>query len=161
MLYSLRVSLNHPENVVTEEEIDTIAQELAKVGGVAWYPGRSEGPLLRTVSQRYRDRARVVIAALERLRASNEGGAIGDGTPARTAISSANTEVDPGDRLQVGAVVVYRPPGEQRATPCRIEKIEDGRAYLVPCPRSDVGWVSLADLSPDATEVRFPKTAQG
>jgi hypothetical protein len=146
---------------VTEEEIEVVAQELAKIGGVAWYPGRTTGPLLRTVSQRYRDRARVAIAALERLRASKEGGAKVDCTPASTEVSPGTTEVDPGDQLQVGAVVVYRPPGEQRATPCRIEKIEDGRAYLVPCPRSHVGWVALADLSPATTEVGFPKTAQG
>ncbi len=146
---------------MTEEEIDVVAQELAKVGGLAWYPGRTEGPLLRTVSQRYRDRARVAIAALERLRASKEGGPTVDGTPASTEVSSGSTEIAPGDQLQVGAVVVYRPPGELRATPCRIEKIEDGRAYLVPCPRSHVGWVSLDDLSPDITEVRLPKTAQG
>ena len=147
--------------MVTDEEIEVVAQELAKVGGVAWYPGRTTGPLLRPVSQRYRDRAKVAIAALERLRASKEGGATVDGIPASTEVSFGTTEVDPGDQLQVGAVVVYRPPGELRATPCRIEKIEDGRAYLVPCPRSDVGWVSLADLSPATTEVRFPKTAQG
>jgi hypothetical protein len=98
---------------------------------------------------------------LERVRASKEGGTAVDGTPASTEVSSGSTEIAPGDQLQVGAVVVYRPPGELRATPCRIEKIEDGRAYLVPCPRSDVGWVLLADLSLDTTEVRFPKTAQG
>ena len=147
--------------MVTDEEIEVVAQELAKVGGVAWYPGRTTGPLLRPVSQRYRDRAKVAIAALERLRASKEGGVTVNGAPGSTEVSSGSTEIDPGDQLQVGAVVVYRPPGEQRATPCRIEKIEDGRAYLVPCPRSHVGWVSLADLSPDTTEVRFPKTAQG
>ena len=146
---------------MTDEEIEVVAQELAKVGGVAWYPGRTTGPLLRPVSQRYRDRAKVAIAALERVRASKEGGATVGGTPASTEVSSGSTEIDPGDQLQVGAVVVYRPPGELRATPCRIEKIEDGRAYLVPCPRSDVGWVLLADLSLDTTEVRFPKTAQG
>jgi hypothetical protein len=103
----------------------------------------------------------VAIAALERLKASKESGTALQGTPSSHLVSSGNTEVDPGDHLQVGAVVVYRPPGERRAMPCRIEKIEDGRAYLVPCPRSHVGWVSLADLSPDTTEVRFPKTAQG
>ena len=147
--------------MVTDEEIEVVAQELAKVGGVAWYPGRTTGPLLRPMSQRYRDRAKVAIAALERVRASKEGGTAVDGTPASTEVSSGSTEIAPGDQLQVGAVVVYRPPGELRATPCRIAKIEDGLAYLVPCPRSDVGWVSLADLSPDTTEVRFPKTAQG
>ncbi len=144
---------------MTEEEIEVVAQELAKVGGLSWYPGRTKGPLLRTVSRRYRDRARVAIAALERLRASTESTATVGGTPASTAISSGNTEIDPGDHLQVGAVVVYRPPGEQRATPCHIEKIEDGRAYLVPCPRCAVGWVSLDDLSSDAAEISFPKAA--
>ncbi len=147
--------------MVTEEEIDVVAQELAKVGGLAWYPGRTEGPLLRTVSHRYRDRARVAIAALERLRASQECSTTVEGTPTSTLTSSGSSEADPGDHLQVGAVVVYRPPGERRAVPCRIEKIEDGRAYLVPCPRSAVGWVSLDDLSPDTAEISFPKTAQG
>src|SRR3712207_8438264 len=51
----------------------SVAQELAKVGGLSWYPGRTRGPLLRSVGERYRDRARVAIAALERLKASKEG----------------------------------------------------------------------------------------
>jgi hypothetical protein len=54
---------------MTEEEIEAVAEELAKIGGVSWYPGRAPGPLLRVVSERYRDRARVAIAALDRLRA--------------------------------------------------------------------------------------------
>src|SRR3954465_12730071 len=54
---------------VTDEEIEAVAEELAKAGGTSWYPGRTRGALLRSVSERYRDRARLAIAALDRLRA--------------------------------------------------------------------------------------------
>ena len=57
---------------MSEEEVECVAEELAKVGGVAWYPGREPNAILRVVSDRYRDRARVAIAALERLRASRQ-----------------------------------------------------------------------------------------
>ena len=132
---------------MTEEEIEAVAQELAKVGGLSWYPGRTRGPLLRSVSERYRDRARVAIAALERLKASKEGRLV----PHRSPSSSSDAEGSASELphgLQVGGVVVYRPPGDRRAMPCQVAKIEADRAYLVPCPRSDVGWVSLDDLSP-------------
>ena len=56
---------------VTDEEIEAVAEELAKAGGVSWYPGRTRGALLRSVSERYRDRAKLAIAALDRVRASN------------------------------------------------------------------------------------------
>jgi hypothetical protein len=55
---------------MTDEEIDAVAEELAKIGGLTWYPGRTQSPLLRAVSERYKDRARVAIASLDRLRAS-------------------------------------------------------------------------------------------
>ena len=56
---------------VTDEEIEVVAEELAKAGGVSWYPGRTLVAFLRPVSERYRDRARLAIAALDRLRAVN------------------------------------------------------------------------------------------
>jgi len=127
---------------MTEEEIEAVAEELAKIGGVSWYPGRAPGPLLRVVSERYRDRARVAIAALDRLRAGKNT------TDSEREISVAGSEAVSGDQLQLGAVVVYRPPGDQRAIPCRVERLEGGRAYLVPCPRPDVGWVSVESLVP-------------
>jgi hypothetical protein len=142
---------------MTEDEIEAVAQELAKVGGLSWYPGRTRGPLLRAVSERYRDRARVAIAALERLKARKEGKIVAQGEPSGNSAESQDSTSDPQDRLQEGAVVVYRPPGDRRAMPCQIEKIEEGRAYLVPCPRSDVGWVSLEDLSPTEGEPRSPQ----
>ena len=132
---------------MTEEEIEVVAQELAKVGGLSWYPGRTRGPLLRSVSERYRDRARVAIAALERLKASKEGKTMPHGSSSSALVDAEGSRSEPPDHLQVGGVVVYRPPGDRRAMPCQVAKIETDRAYLVPCPRSDVGWVSLEDLS--------------
>ena len=57
---------------MTEEEIEVVAEELAKIGGVTWYPGREKGSLIRVVCDRYRDRARVAIEALERYRAGRD-----------------------------------------------------------------------------------------
>lgn len=132
---------------MTDEEIDVVAEELAKVGGASWYPGRTRGPLLRALTNRFRDRARVAIAALDRLRASKEFPA----APISTLDPRVSEQVSApefGGRLQIGSHVVYRPPGDQRAVICSVEKIVDGRAYLVPCPRPDIGWISLDDLSP-------------
>jgi len=131
---------------VTDEEIEAVAEELAKAGGVSWYPGRTRGALLRSVSERYRDRAKLAIAALDRVRASN-------GSPEHSqppAAPPAPERPNPGgaDELRVGAIVVYRPPGDQRAIACRVERVENGRAYLVPVPRPDIGWVELDSFDP-------------
>jgi hypothetical protein len=133
---------------MTEEEIEVVAEELAKIGGLSWYPGRTQGPLLRPVNERYRDRARVAIAALDRLRAARGHSVPPQASATGGSVSQSASEIDHGDGLQVGAVVVYRPPGDQRAVTCRIEKMEEGRAYLVPCTKPDFGWVSLDDLTP-------------
>ena len=130
---------------MTDEEIDAVAEELAKIGGLSWYPGRTQSPLLRAVSERYRDRARVAIAALDRLRASRGKVGVPQG-PALKAPSADDTPHPPQNDLQVGVIVVYRPPGERRAIPCRIEHLEERRAYLVPCPKPDIGWVKLNSL---------------
>jgi hypothetical protein len=135
---------------VSEEEIETVAQELAKAGGLAWYPGRMRDALPRVVSNRYRDRARVAIAAIDRLRAGGGGTLIGPAEPPNGGPAAPV----PGEALQVGSIVVYRPPGDQRAITCRVDKIENGQAYLVPCPKPDVGWVPINGLSaedPDKT----------
>jgi hypothetical protein len=131
---------------VTDEEIEAVAEELAKAGGTSWYPGRTRGALLRPVSERYRDRARLAIAALERVRAGKAAATepkISSARPGLEGVPSGGPE-----RLQVGATVVYRPPGDQRAVTCRVEQIEGGAAYLVPVPRPDIGWVSLENLHP-------------
>lgn len=125
---------------MTEEEVEIVAQEMAKVGGTTWYPGRTNGAVLRVVNERYKDRARVAIATLERLRAGKE--ALNDTSAPQESTPSADLS------LQVGTIVVFRPSGERRAVTCRIEKIEEGRAYLVPCPKPDIGWTSLENLQP-------------
>ena len=125
--------------VVSEEEIEIVAEELAKVGGTAWYPGREKGPLIRLVSDRYRDRAKIAIAALERHRAK---GAVASEAP----VDVARPIVPSSGEIQVGSTVVYRPPGDRRAYTCRVEEIKGDRAYLVPDLRISSGWVSLSHL---------------
>jgi hypothetical protein len=128
---------------MTEEEIEAIAEELAKAGGSSWYPGRTRGALLRAVSERYRDRARAAIAALDRLRAGNGSSTAPQYLILRSPTSGESLPSDNDGQLHVGTIVVYRPPNDQRAITCRVERIEHGRAYLVPCPRPDIGWVSI------------------
>jgi hypothetical protein len=137
---------------VTDEEIEAVAEELAKVGGVSWYPGRTRGTLLRPVTERYRDRAKVAIAALDRLRRNNGSVAEQQASSSGAILSREALPTGPDERIQVGSIVVYRPPGDQRAITCRIDQLEQGRAYLVPCSRPDVGWVSLDNLHPLSTE---------
>jgi hypothetical protein len=136
---------------MSEEEVECVAEELAKVGGVAWYPGREPNAILRVVSDRYRDRARVAIAALERLRASRQqSGSIqlqsGDNPDFPGVIPSRT-----GEEIEVGSIVIYRPPGDLRAIACRVEKREGEAVYLVPCERPDVGWVQLDGMVSSAS----------
>jgi len=131
---------------VTDEEIEAVAEELAKAGGTSWYPGRTRGALLRPVSERYRDRARLAIAALDRVRAGRDKAA--GAQPSEPPSPQSGVPAGRPDRIDVGTTVVYRPPGDQRAITCRVEQIEAGRAYLAPVPRPDIGWVSLESLHP-------------
>jgi hypothetical protein len=137
---------------MTEDEVEVVAEELAKAGGVAWYPGRTRGPLLRIVSDRYRDRARLAIAALDRYRAHKAGTASSDSSQAGSPIEQPQGSTAADNALRVGITVVYRPPGEQRAHACRVEKIEGGQAYLVPFLRPWTSWVPIQNLTPVATE---------
>jgi hypothetical protein len=127
---------------MTEEEIEVVAEELAKIGGVAWYPGREKGSILRVVSDRYRDRARAAIEALDRFRTSHpQTGVVQDNSDA-PAHPVSTEEIKP------GSTVVYRPPGDRRAYPCRVVEIEGSRAYLAPILRSCTDWVSIEHLIP-------------
>jgi hypothetical protein len=121
---------------MTEEEVEVVAEELAKIGGTAWYPGRGRGPLLRVVTDRYREQARAVIAALERKRASSEAAVSPD------AAVDENSDVDRPfgtnavHDIRPGATVIYRPAGDQRAYPCRVVEIRG------PILRTCIGWIS-------------------
>jgi hypothetical protein len=140
---------------MTEEEIEIVAEELAKIGGVAWYPGREKGTLMRVVCDRYCDRARVAIEALDRYRASQQASA---------ALSQDNRQVamlpqretpshsDAHDNIRPGATVIYRPPGDRRAYSCRVVEIEGNRAYLAPILRACTDWVSIEHLVPSPQE---------
>lgn len=130
---------------MTDEEVEVVAEELAKIGGTSWYPGREPGPLLKVVTDRYRERARVAIAALDRFNASScfRDNAI-DGTH--------GFNKDPQrlrwNEVRQGATVIYRPAGDRRAYPCRVVEIRGGRAYLAPIVRTCTGWVSIENLLP-------------
>jgi hypothetical protein len=131
---------------MTEEEVEVVAEELAKIGGTAWYPGRQPGPLLREVTERYRKQARAAIAALERMRTSSEVAASSDhmeGVESEAAnFSKPNAIPD----IRPGATVVYRPAGDQRAYPCRVVEIRGSQAYLAPILRTCVGWIAIETL---------------
>ncbi len=132
---------------MSEDEVDVVAAELAKAGGVGWYPGRERGPLKHVVN-RYRDRARLAIAALDRFRAGQQSAL------AAEAIDISQIELSSGPfsppasehTLRAGSMVLYRPPGDRRAYPCRVDKVEGSRAYLVPDIKACTGWTDISKL---------------
>lgn len=142
---------------MTEDEVDFVAAELAKAGGVSWHPGRERGPL-KAVSSRYRDRARLAIAALERFRAGNLDALPTDDTEESLHEMTPNegSRANSDTPLAVGSTILYRPPGDLRLYPCRIEKIEGSQAYIVPDFKTCTGWVDLDSLA-SATVVQALK----
>jgi len=133
---------------MTEEEIEIVAEELAKIGGVTWYPGREKGTLMRVVCDRYRDRARVAIEALDRHRAGQQASLTQDNKQVGRASAASQPQPLPNDDIRPGATVIYRPPGDRRAYPCRVVEIEGNRAYLAPILRACTDWVSIEHLVP-------------
>lgn len=129
---------------MTEEEIKLVAEVLAKIGG-NWYPERA-GSAPKAVSNRHRDVARVIVGAVERLKEANRSAADDASAPERPL--EARSLDDAGDEeLHVGASVLYRPPNDKRTLACRIERLADGRAYVVP-ELQEIGWVSTHSLLP-------------
>ena len=61
---------------MTEQEVDAVAAELARASGISWPPGPASGPQ-KMVLERYKDRARLAIAAVERVRAQDQAVAAG------------------------------------------------------------------------------------
>jgi hypothetical protein len=128
---------------MTDNEIEVVAEELAKIGGISWNPGREQGPLMRLVTDRYRAQARIVIANLDQIRTGREFSVSQD----LPSIASQES-VGRGSSREVRpeATVIYRPPGDRPAYPCRIVEIQGDRAYLAPILRIRIGWVSTEKL---------------
>ena len=135
---------------MTDDEVEAVAAELAKAGGVSWHSGEERGPL-KLVMDRYRDRARLAIATLDRLRAAKH-------SPGEIKVEQPGTgaggDAEPASRnvISEGNLVLYRPPGDKRTYPCRVEKVEGNRVYLVPELPTCTGWVDLANLSSPAIQ---------
>src|SRR3954466_5088441 len=100
-------SVRQGVSTMTEQEIEVVAEELAKIGGTSWYPGREYGPLMRVVSDRYRDRARIAIAALDRLRAGHVGSGSQECATDINPTADETPRLSSGDDIQPGATVVY------------------------------------------------------
>lgn len=133
--------------MMTECEVEAVAAELAKAGGVSWHSGQERGPL-RLVMDRYRDRARLAIAALDRVRAAGQSislGTVGSEQPGPNA--QASLGLVSGNVVSAGSLVLYRPPGDKRTYPCRVEQVDGDRAYLVPEIPTCTGWVDLKNLA--------------
>jgi hypothetical protein len=109
---------------------------------------------MRVVTERYRDRARVAIAALERLHASKLAAIAQDRRMSeRGPANDFLAPFEEGDEdLKPGATVIYRPPGDRRAYSCRVVEIEGNRAYLAPILRACTDWVSIEHLMPSSKE---------
>lgn len=131
---------------MTDEEVEAVAAELAKAGGVSWHSGQESGPL-KLVLDRYRDRARLAIATLERVRDARHDISLRESQvePAGS-IPQFNREAVSGEVVAEGSLVLYSPPGDKRTYPCRVERVVDGRAYLVPDIPTCTGWVDLENL---------------
>src|SRR5215211_6055158 len=132
---------------MSEDEVEVVAAELAKAGGVGWYPGRERGPL-KHVANRYRDRARLAIAALDRFRAGRQEADAADSIATGHLEPALGTSSMPEHSLQAGSTVLYRPPGDRRAYPCRIDKVEGSRVHLVPDIKACTGWIDASKLLP-------------
>jgi hypothetical protein len=138
--------------MMTDGEVEAVAAELAKAGGVSWHAGQERGPL-KLVIDRYRDRARLAIAALDRVRAAEPSISLGT-VASKPPEPGAQAALEPvsGDVVSEGSLVLYRPPGDKRSYPCRVEKLDGSRAYLVPEIPTCTGWVNLENVSSPAIQ---------
>lgn len=129
---------------MSDEEVELVARLLAKIGGT-WYPDRIGSPP-RPVSNRHREVAQLVVDTVDRLHATRHHNP-DDDVPSGQSVEDDASRMIVEDQFHVGAVVEYRPPTDKRALTCRIEKIEGGRAYLIPAS-PEIGWVSTHTLLP-------------
>jgi hypothetical protein len=136
--------------MMTDEEVEAVAAELAKAGGVSWHAGQERGPL-KLVMDRYQ--ARLAIATLERIQAARQVISPGPGKADQPGPSTqANLEPVSGAVVVEGSLVLYSPPGDKRTYPCRVEKLVGRRAYLVPEIPTCTGWADLENVSSPAIQ---------
>src|SRR5688572_14572345 len=111
-------------------DIDVVAELLARIGG-SWHPERPR-PAPNGISSRHRDVARLILAELRRRDAARN-----EALSQTSETTGQDVTPDPaaGVEIPVGTVVAYSPPGDTRTITCTVEKIERGRAYLVPVRR--------------------------
>ena len=104
---------------------------------------------MKIVLERYRDRARLAITALDRYRVSQQSEIPLVETEAKRQEPDTGETLrgNPDVTLQVGGTILYRPAGDRRSYPCRVEKVEGRRAYLVPDIKICTGWVDLERLA--------------
>ena len=106
---------------MTDEKIKVVVEELAKSGGLSSYPVRRQQPFIRLGMDHYLEQAPAVIATLDRSRTCGDPSPSPDfrrDGPPETSNRGSVSEVRP------GAAIIYRPPGDQRAYPCRIVAIQ-------------------------------------
>jgi hypothetical protein len=134
---------------MTDDEIEVVAEELAKLVSVPWAPGYETTPLIHVVTDSHRAEARAILAALDRIRPGRSGPTFQ--APRSKEPQGISCQSRSGD-VRPGMTVIYRPPGDQRAYPCRIVEIQGDRAYLAPILRTCVGWMSIERLQVAAEE---------
>jgi hypothetical protein len=139
---------------MTDDEVELVAQALAKAGGTAWYPGPGHGTLIRLVSDRYRERARLAITALDRHRAQMVSGDASETAQEKQHCSESGMKAAcrdaKADAILVGATVIYRPSEDSCAYAYRVERVSGQKAYLVPVDQDDAGWVPISALVSNA-----------
>jgi hypothetical protein len=136
--------------MMTDDEVEVVAAELAKAGGLSWHSGQERGPV-KLVMDRYRDRARLAIAALDRFCTARQGAATHSPETTQFAPSTReNRDPTSCNTVSTGSLVLYRPPGDNRTYPCRVEKVDGNHVYLVPDLATCTGWIDLKNLSSPA-----------
>jgi hypothetical protein len=58
---------------MTDQEVEVVAEELAKLVHVPWAPGYETSPLIHVVTDSHRAEARAILAALDQIRPGRSG----------------------------------------------------------------------------------------
>ncbi len=130
---------------MTDKEIEFVARELAESSGVKWPEASNPSPIQKAVADRFRDRARAAIAAVDRFRARSAQ-IMNDNSGDDHRTTADGVAIMSRQDIRPGATLVYRPPGDRRALRCRIEKVDGSQAFLVPLESSHTYLVRIEDL---------------